>query len=1234
MQAAYDYLKSFGIQYILVALDELETVAETSTYGLENSEIKHMDGRAIKLLGKAIKEEDPRRKLPWLRYVALCSPAIGDELREIQSTARRFELVELSQNAFADVSDFVKTLSQEKRLSENYAPGLVEAAYTMSGGNFGWFNVIMANIDGRLRVRRSEGAHNSTDESVPVAKLFDELVSSTSRVRDYILDHNAITELQIDRTYLPAAKALLYGQLPRPLSHWQAEEFKALLAAQNEYNEPISLQYRQVEWDELDCSKALRAAKFVREKDEWRLASVAQTLDLRQLLDNLSTYAIYAHQSEDSPAQFNRTPDGKRILLVPMSQPSFLDLVSFLYPHPAADDAARALWQHFFGDDTLETKPTHLGPSIAMLERLDLRYRKRSQTSLIFRNSDQSSAHEQAMSDRKQQSAVERSLEILTGIMRVLDQNWGYDPVSANLPSDLIAIATPRASRGRDQGGLLNCNALKLHPKGRAILAWVTNEKELESLCMAVSSQFANEGKTPVLAFTSSRALIERFKNPASTKLRDAKEYLMVYQLSTNEEYVLHRIGIHSQKQAGFQLALSNFNMAFTQRINAFQRGLLEEIERWRKELNQKGLIAWPLRPSGSLKAEEKAVLRNTWKYLLKEASAPDLYQIDEKSGVEIESVKAIIEKLSLPRSIKSAGYGDDERANLFSGTGGNATAEIPPFLVKTLERLVKAKSSWSLSVANQNWFWGYTWEGAKPRDVFHDWLNLAVDLGFASAGASGTYEFLQSQTLRGRIKAAENWLNDDYPSTVLKMQEVFGEGEINQLFGSIHNTGTKTALARDKIGDAKDCLKTLEAKENSCFESVDFSQRKEQLLVLAKKRLELIDAVSFVFDQKKYESFQEDNVKTLNFRNEEEPLWRRLRRAELFSDRVLAIRDSIKQKIGTLRSVMGAESNGLNHFPLPLFTLSLEKISNILDGAIQVSSPLGNTAQQQMTDASALGQCLRDLRVGDAMNRLAQLSKEVGLDIAGTAPVEIAFDQIDGQIISGFRRFKQAFENVQEQLNDSETRLSKLEKILKDAPSTFQYPPTIDSFMQLKQRPSFIADSLADIKDDEIENLREDPLYDKPAKQGNFQPIMKAADSLLQTPRQQLQQLRAQLITLDNSVSGFLDELLNQSDIQSIEHSLNRLLQAQGHPQKAQLSRSELEKAGSLKQAAAKLEERCTDWVEKGEKLLPESISFVRWQRIVEQIEKGKDPNLTSDEEDKLLRASFLVRSYRLGGQ
>ena len=1183
----------------------------------------------------AIKEEDPRRKLPWLRYVALCSPAIGDELREIQSTARRFELVDLSQNAFADVSDFVKTLAEEGRLSAIYPVGIVEAAYAMSGGNFGWFNVIMANVDGRLRLRQTEKAKQSHQETLTIGSLFDELAKTSSRIRDYILDHSAINELQIDRAYLPSATELLYGQLPVPLSQWQPEELQALLTAQNEYDEPLALRYRQVEWDELDCSKALRSAKFTRDRDLWRLQSVSQPLDLRQLLDNLSTYAIYARRTGDTAGQFNRTPDGKRILLVPLTQYGFIELVTFLYPHPAADDAARALWQSLIGDAELPNEDaTHVGPSIAMLERLDLRYRKRSQTSLIFRDPDQSSAHEQAMVARKQQRLPDRAREILTGIMRVLDRNWTYDKVSVGIPADAIAITTPLASRGREQGGLVTCHALKLHPQGRAILAWVQNEPELEALCEVVNSQFGDKGKTPTIAFTSSRALVDRLKHPASDRLKNARNYLLLYQLSTNEEYVLHRVGLSLQDRQGFKIEISNFNTAFTQRINAFQRSLLEEIQRWRQDLDRAGQIAWPLRPSGSLKPDEKELLIRTWKYLLFETADRTLHEVTENSGLNIEAFTAILAKLNLSRTIQAAGYTDREQAKLFSNNDSDPVAEIPPFLVKILERFIQDKSPWSYQIAKNNWFWGYTWESANPKDIFNDWLSIAMDLGFALPSTDGSFNFLELSTLGSRIQAAENWLAADYPAIVRKMQEVFGEGEVEQLFGCEGSIGTKTALAREKLQSAKGYLKGLKTNENNFSEMTEFEQKKQQILTLAQQRLKLIAAVNFVFNQNSYNDFiKDDNDRTLDFRNDDEPLWLRLRRAELFCDRILRIGESLKQQIESLQSEMRSKVMGLEHFPIQLFTLSLEKIRHILDGAIHVSTPLGSTEKLQMTDASALGQCLKDLRIAEATDRLKQLCREAGLNIEGTTIAEIPFEQIDGKIVTGFRRFTQEFENIHEKLADAKSRLNKLEQQLKDAPTDFSYPADIEGLDRLKLKSTFIDDSLATIQEEEAESLRGEQLYDRPAKQGNFQPLMKQAEGLLTVPRQNLNQLTGQILTIENAIRGFISELLNQPEIQSIKKSLNQLLKAKKQTPRSPLSRPELEQSGSLSAAVAKVEARRTECFQVANELLLNTVSFERWQRIMAAVERGDDPDLTTTEETQLVRSGLLVRTYRLGG-
>ena len=519
-------------------------------------------------MGKAIKEEDPRRKLPWLRYVALCSPAIGDELREIQSTARRFELAELSSNAFSDVSDFVQTLQSDGRLAESYPQGLVEAAYAMSAGNFGWFNVVMASIDERLRDKRARGEKDAPT----VGALFDELVRVSERVQQHVLDHHALDMLKIDKAQLGVARDLLYGQLPVPLDSYPPETREAVLTAKNEYDEPIATLFRRVEWDELEATEALRVSKFTRDRGVWRLGGVDQPLDLRQLLSNLGTYAIHETRGQ-------RRTDGKHTLVVPLRQTDFVHLVSLLYPHAAAEDAARALWRRFLGcDDLTPELATHVGPSVEMIARLDLRHRKQGQTSLIFRDPDQNTAHEKALSALRTQPERERAQQVLVGAMRVIDQHWTYDAVPSGIrDNSLTAIATSPVAKGKQPGGLVTFDGLKLHPKGGVLLAWVKNDDELERLCMAANGQFGEEGRTPIVAFTSSRALVDRMANPSSGTLREAKSYLLLYQLTSTEEHILHQIGVPTNASAGFRLDGHGFHnslqQSFAEPRPPFRRG-------------------------------------------------------------------------------------------------------------------------------------------------------------------------------------------------------------------------------------------------------------------------------------------------------------------------------------------------------------------------------------------------------------------------------------------------------------------------------------------------------------------------------------------------------------------------------------------------------------------------------------------------------------------------------------
>lgn len=1217
-QAAYAYLQSLGIKYVLVVLDELETAAEAATYGLDATDIKHLDGRAIKLMGKAIKEEDPRRKLPWLRYVALCSPAIGDELREIQSTARRFELAELSSNAFSDVSDFVQTLATDGRLAEAYPQGLVEAAYAMSAGNFGWFNVVMASIDERLRDKRARGEKDSPT----VGALFDELVRVSGRVQQHVLDHHALDMLKVDKAQLPATRDLLYGQLPVALDSYASETRAAVLAAKNEYDEPIATLFRRVEWDELEAAEALRASKFTRDKGVWRLGGVDQPLDLRQLLSNLGTYAIHETKGQ-------RRTDGKHTLVVPLRQSDFVHLVSLLYPHAAAEDAARALWRRFLGADDLSAdSATHVGPSVEMIARLDLRHRKQGQTSLIFRDPDQNSAHEKALAALRTQTERQRAEQVLVGAMRVIDQHWAYDAAASGIRDDsLTVVATSPVSKGKQPGGLVTFDGLKLHPKGRALFAWVKNDEELERLCQRASAQFGDEGRTPVVAFTSSRALVDRMANPSSDTLKGAKSYLLLYQLTSTEEHILHQIGVPTQASLGFRLDGHGFTTAFNNRLQSLVRPFSDEVGRFRQQLNQIGRIAWPLRSSGKLKENEEELLIRAWRILAIDKPAPaTLANLDDKSGVDVEALKTLLAKLGVTPKARAAGYVDSERSGLFSRVDDAAEAQFPPFLVEAISRLLKG--DWNFALAEREWFWGYTWEGVKPKETYFEWMSILRELGFAKpqpgAKSPDVYTATPRAELRGAVHEADNWLKKDYATLVGEMEAVFGVGRVKDLFAPEGSApGTKTLTARKRLNDSTTDLDALDKSETQAATAETFRTS-------AQRRRRVIANIDWVYRRDEFNAIQQDpNVKTLDFESDAVPLWQRIRRASLFVEFVRKAERRVRARTISLADEMRLEVVPLHGFPISLFTLSLEKIAHILDGALSPGAKPGQTEVVQANEPGTLRQNLRDLKVAEATVQLENLAREVGIDL--TTWTEQPLSQCDGQIVGAFGELKSVYEKLRSELLGAAGRISALQTVLKAAPADFQYPKSALTLDKLEGRPALIEKTLEDARGEDVDRLRSE--FDAPARLGNFQPLMMHARDLLDEPRSALPQLLGHVISVENAVAEYRKRLVEGAELQRAHRGLEALARATGTTNPRSLSIKDVEDVGSLAEAQKLITARVQEHTVAGGKLLSETgVSFDRWCAIVSALDAGRDPALEPQEADALVKRGFVQRTYRLG--
>lgn len=1228
VQAAYDYLQLFGIQYILVVLDELETVAEAATFGLEQDDAKRLDGQAIRLIGKAIKEEDPRRKLPWLRYVALCSPLLGQQLREIQSVARRFELVELEHNAFADVSDYVAQLKAERKLAFDYPTGLVEAAYAMSGANFGWFNVIMANIDAVLSQYEAAG------KALPaVGELFDAVVESSGRVAGHVLDAHAIEGINTGEHELRAvAQALLYGQLPVSLGACLPRS-RELLNLHNEDGEPVASLYRSIPFDSLKCRQALEDAKFKRDKDEWYYPAVEQGLNLSALLQNLRTLAINETANNETPAD---------VLLVPLSRGEFKHLLSLLYDHPAVEFAADALWQKLIGSDVQlpESEASHIGPSVAMLLRLDLRYRNQQQNAMIFRDPAQSDAFEVAMKRFVQDCNHNTALRYqarLTGLFRLLDKNWQYaQPAYANT-NGLIIQTSPRGQGAGQRGGLLFCDGLKLHPDNLAWFAWVNNREELEALHQLAALRRTDDGRFPVMAFTASTHLMEQYnRGGVSAKLQDD---VLLYYLNASEVDQVERIGLMPEYCIGFELTESGFISKFKNKLNALRDFAYQAIHQWRQRLNERGLIAWPLKPTGKINSQDRELLFQAWRlFTVDDPSLHGLNDIEKQHGINAEEVASLLQRLALPSKFLTLGYFANEHAALFSDLANpqQAQSRIPVFLAR-IANPVKTQE-WTLEKARREWYWGYLFQGMTAKNVFDDWMwwcgeLLLLQLEDSTASKAKWINYPRSK-LDNAITEAKNWFDgssqDSYISTVATLERVFGYDRIPGLFApmSKHPSGTETVEANDQLLGARQRFNKLKIDEESLtlLDDQQLQSIVEKLPMLLQGRAEVLARVGRV-KPLLTPNITLGNINTLKLDDKAQSLYQRIEQARLFAEYVDKSAQLIKNRITTLIVDIKADCADLTHFPLSLFTLSLQTVSNILDGALQQTNESGTAKVEGTANSDTLLHYLRSLQLDKAAERLHLLADEAGVNIetGNSTP----FAEIGGHILSAYRNAKEKYEKAVGYLEALSHRCTENSRILEPLPADYPEKSHPQVVASLQQKLLSIKDAFEDIGDSaNIERER----FREPARKGQFSAISDVPDRLIKPIQAQLSPIGGDLLKIENAIQAYRETRWVEVN-ENYVAPLVPLFEACKQPLPASISPDQI-KGLSLHEMQIELDAYTRKWDKQASELLKGTgLDVNGWREVAASITKGINPPLDASTQDNLVNKGILRMQLSFGG-
>ncbi|TDE19931.1 hypothetical protein E1100_23220 [Vibrio owensii] len=1218
VQAAYELLKRFGVQYVLVVLDELETVAEAATFGLEDEQDKRLDGQAIRLIGKAIKHEDPRRKLPWLRYVALCSPLLGQELREIQSVARRFELVELEHNAFADVSDYVASLLKDGKLGFDYPTGLVEAAYAMSGANFGWFNVVMANVDAVLS--QYQQADRTIDD---VGELFEAVLVGSSRVAKHVLDKGAIEGIQTrDRGLLGQCRSLLYGQLPVRLT--EVSQATELLALKNEDQEPIAAHYRKLSIDRLQCRQALEQAKFRRDNDEWYYPAVDQALSLDTLLDNLRTFSI----------KEQAVSGDKDAVLLPLSKGEFKYLLSLLYDHPAIEFAADALWHKLVGE-TAEldaSEATHIGPSVAMLLRLDLRYRSAQQNSLIFKEPSMGDGHEQAMAALGKQSSqkpIIKALTRVTGFVRLLDNNWGYDESlldnKAGQDDAPLAILTEPRSR---QGGLFTLEGFKLHPEGKALFAWVSNLNELENLHSFSTEYCRKSGRMPVLALTASAHLMEQYSRlEENNELRDA---ILLHYVNPSEADQLERIGLSVEvcQQHGVSLCPESFTAKFKNKLHALSTFANEAIHKWRQRLQKRGLIAWPLKVDGKLSPNDRDLLFKGWYQIA--IAHPELngvLDLQQQHGVPVDELSGLLDKLKVPGSYMAKGYTADEHAGLFTELNNvqRSQAQIPLFLARIAHPNKQHK--WQFERFKQQIYFAYVAEtNITAISVFKDWMWWCGELNLLTltnpSEKQATWESYPRSRLENAITEAKNWFSgngqDTYKANVEVMSRVYGYGRINEVFAPLgkNQLGYATVEAKEQLEKAQTLFSALKQQEEQLEEITQVGEA-HILAGLINKRAEVLDLVAKVKPLNSSKPTLKD-AHILDLEDKGTSLYQRVEQACLFAEFAERSAERISNRLTDLINDVEADCATLSHFPKSLYTNTLRTVGHILDGALKEDASSATGKKEQQAGSDTLLHYLRKLDLGKAQDKLSALATEVGLNLHTEQQLPVA--EIQGSILSSYRNCKERFEKLINNLDEQSQRAQKLQQLLSSATAAYEYADDIAELPKLVMKLQLIEDAIADLPVD-AESKRQS--MQASLRNGQFAGLRDLPEELMKSARGQIAPIQGRLNNIENNLAAVKRDAIVQ--VNSWLPLLKPLLVSQQQPLPAELTLADVDKLG-VSELVMVCDKTLSDWQNQGEAILQGTgLTLAQWQPVYDALSQNQEPMLTPEQQQGLVNKGIV---------
>ena len=931
-----DYLKKFGIDHVLIVCDELETEAEIAKYGIEKDKelISKIDGESIQVITSAIKHEDPRKKYPDASFLLLCSTVIGGSIQGIGALDRRTEMFEMHQNSFADISDFISYL-KDKSMVPSYPAGMVEAAYAIAGGNFGWFNVIMANVDDQL----SSGSSSDT------GFVFENILKSSSRFQTSLIDKACFEYIQCDNRFKQDIKHALLSQIPIKGNLYSQEQVKAMLEAKAEDGEKLFKEFYCVKILKEDLASFMVKQGYKRESGDLFVNSFGGKFDLEVLLKSLKTFSINVKEHE---------------FIVGKEEETFLDQIRMLYPMEDIEESARYVYQYIL-EKAVENEndgSLHLGPNFSYLSRLDKRYRVEKDDFGYVPDATKNKEIEKLIQE-KAKNKKEEVKRVLSGICRALEITY---------PEEFFySINNVDCVRTYVTGGPY----LDVQNDRIVDVVWGKDEEKIKEVL--INNKFFQDngrsiGAHPVLVVSDSIFSPELTTKFVNDKYEGIGKCLVFVTITRLQKDVLEAMSL-PKDVLDIRENINQITTTFRDRIRKIRDHFNENARKWFDKLDEEG---WILRPIVYKKSESSQIelLSKAYKSML--ICNIDFEELGTKKDMKISDgeytdLKAILKNTFIGKIDESKGYRE---------TGLFEKESYSICIPSCINKIVKFNEHRKSIINYEEKFFFSGIKDVKPKKIVEHWIYFLSGLNLLSRTKDGFIDRISLSMLNDKYDLVKSWLYVDCPQEIENMRKVI-DGDYLNAFKNLQIPVYKSKLIEAK--EYKDKVK-IEILENRDDRNYDYLRE-------VVTNIQFFKNLCFeVYDREGWnniKTYSPNIIKDIKINDNDKPLWYRVRHIRLFIEYISNLKDAavkaIQEKVVEIKN--NSEYQGFV-MPLSPVTNILQRYCNELEYSTNFKKLEASTLSTMVQIISTLAYKLQAGDYNGAYARIEEILDKCGFSV------------------------------------------------------------------------------------------------------------------------------------------------------------------------------------------------------------------------------------------------------------